>query len=502
MSLAEANVSPGRLPDLLAGLADVPVPDVEIAGVTADSRRVRSGYLFLARPGGSRHGLDFVSEAVTRGAAAVVWDGDGEDSRAGASGVPAVRVPDLVHRAGEIAARYYGRPSRDLFVAGITGTDGKTSCAHILMQALELAGRPCGYLGTLGYGMLNDLAPAPHTTPDATDLQGWLARLVAAGADTAAVEVSSHALAQGRVDGVDFDVAVLTNIGRDHLDYHGGAAVYAAAKRRLFEMPGLGAAVLNADDAHGRAWLETLPAGVEPVAYGLSPEAIPPGVRRLAAIDVLTQPHGLSLDVTGDWGDLRVHSRLLGRFNAYNLLAALAVLLLHGVEPAAAASALGRIETVPGRMELVDGGPGRPLVIVDYAHTAGALEQALRAAAAHGRGRLICVFGCGGERDRGKRPLMAAAAARHADAVWVTDDNPRGEDPQAIVDDVLAGFPPAAPVIVEHERAAAIAAAIAAADPGDAVLIAGKGHETYQLVAGQRRPFDDRAAARRALEAA
>lgn len=502
MSLAEANIPPRRLPDLLAGLAAAPVPDLEITGVTADSRRVRPGHLFLARPGITRHGLDFLPEAVARGAAAVVWDGDTSDSRAGAPGIPALQVTDLSHRAGEIAARYYGHPSRELFVAGITGTDGKTSCAHILMQALEFAGRSCGYLGTLGYGLLNDLAPAPHTTPDAVDLQDWLARLAAAGAETVALEVSSHALAQGRTEGLAFDVAVLTNIGRDHLDYHGGAAAYAAAKRRLFEMPGLGAAVLNADDAHGRAWLETLPAGVEPVAYGLNPGAMPAGGRWLAARDVLTQPHGLSLEVIGNWGELRLHSRLLGRFNAYNLLAALAVLLLRGVEPATAAAVLDRVETVPGRMELVDGGPGRPLVIVDYAHTAGALEQALRAAAAHGRGRLICVFGCGGERDRGKRPLMAATVARHADAIWVTDDNPRGEDPRTIVADVLAGFPPAAPVIVEHDRAAAIAAAIATAAPGDAVLIAGKGHESYQVVDGQRRPFDDRCAARRALEAA
>lgn len=502
MTLAEANMPPRRLQALLSGLTDAPVPDMEISGITADSRRVRPGYLFLAQPGGSRHGLDFVPEAAVRGAAAVVWDGDPEDARAEAVSVPALRVADLTHRVGEIAARFYGRPARSLFTAGITGTDGKTSCAHILAQALGFTGGRCGYMGTLGYGMLNDLAPAAHTTPAAVELQDWLARLTAADADAVALEVSSHALAQGRVDGIEFDVAVLTNIGRDHLDYHGSAAAYAAAKRRLFDMPGLKTAVLNADDAHGRAWLETLPEGVEPVAYGLDTDAVPAGVRRLIAHDVLTQPHGLSLEVTGDWGELRLHSRLLGRFNAYNLLAALAVLLLRDIEPAEAVAALDRVQTVPGRMELVDGGPGRPMVMVDYAHTPGALEQALRAAATHGRGRLICVFGCGGERDRGKRPLMGMVAARYADAIWITDDNPRGEDPRTIVADILAGLPAAAPVIVEHDRAGAIAEAIAAAAPGDAVLIAGKGHETYQLVDGQRRPFDDRAAARRALEAA
>lgn len=500
--IAEAPRQQRRLSELLAGVTRAPVADVAIGGITGDSRRVRPGYLFLARPGGHRHGLEFAPEAVSRGAAAVVWDGDPADPRAAALTVPTVRVPGLSHRAGEIAARYYGEPSRSLFVTGVTGTDGKTSCAHILAQALDIVGQRCGYLGTLGYGTLADLAPAMHTTPDAVELQEWLARLVATGADAAALEVSSHALHQGRADGVAFDVAVLTHIGRDHLDYHGSARAYAAAKRRLFEMPGLGAAVLNADDAHGRAWLETLPDSVEPVAYGLDADAVPGDCRRLVAREVLAQPHGLTLDVTGDWGDLRVHSHLLGQFNAYNLLAALAVLLLRGVTPHEAAAALDRVATVPGRMELVAGGVGRPLVVVDYAHTASALEQALLAVAAHGRGRLLCVFGCGGERDRGKRPLMAAAAARHADAIWITDDNPRGEDPKTIVADIVAGLPAAAPVTVEHDRARAIAAAIAAAGPGDAVLIAGKGHETYQLVGGQRRPFDDRAAARQALEAA
>lgn len=501
MTLAEANVAPRPLDALLAGMTASPVPDTPVSGVAADSRRVRPGYLFLARPGDANHGLAFAEEAVSRGAAAVIWDGEPDDPRAALS-VPTVRVPDLAHRCGEIAARFHGHPSRALAVTGVTGTDGKTSCAHILAQALDLTGHRCGYLGTLGYGTLADLTPAAHTTPDAVELQDWLARMVAADLDSAAIEVSSHALAQGRVDGVAFDVAVLTQIGRDHLDYHGSPAAYAAAKRRLFEMPGLGTAVLNADDAHGRAWLETLPAGVSVVAYGLDPAAVPAGCRRVVAREVLAQPNGLSLDITGDWGELRIHSRLIGRFNAYNLLAAAAVLLVREIEPAAAVAALDGVGTVPGRMEIVSGGMGRPLVVVDYAHTAGALEQALLAVAEHCRGRLICVFGCGGERDRGKRPLMAAAAARHADAIWVTDDNPRGEAPEAIVADIRSGFPAAAPVTVEHDRARAIASAIAEARDGDAVLIAGKGHETFQIVAGQRRPFDDRAAARQALEAA
>ncbi len=486
------------LADLLQALTRDVIPDVQISGVETDSRRIRAGNLFLACAGGHNHGLDFVDEALARGAAAVAWDAQTPPEL----DVANLRVPELHRHLGEIAARFYDHPAADLSLIGITGTDGKTSCAHVLAQACALLGQPCGYMGTLGYGLLPDLAPATHTTPDAVTLQTWLARLRDAQAKSVALEVSSHALDQGRVDGLGFDVAVLTNIGRDHLDYHASLEAYIAAKHRLFEGANLKAAVLNVDDEYGARWLHALAPGVDAVAYGLDSPCIPAQARHVVAREVLAQPQGLALNIDSSWGELRIESPLLGRFNAYNLLAALAVLLLRGIQPDAAAAALCKVVTVPGRMQLVDAVPGRPLVVVDYAHTPGALEQALRAVCEHASGRIFCVFGCGGERDTGKRPLMAAAAAKQADALWITDDNPRGEDPVRIVADILSGLPSETSATVEHDRARAIAQAIDAAGPGDAVLIAGKGHETYQIIGNERRDFDDREAARRVLEAA
>lgn len=498
MSVAELQAEACELGNLLHGLTRDDVPKLKVTGVETDSRRVREGSLFLACAGLRQHGLDFVEQAIARGAVAVAWDAPkAPDLR-----VPSVYVSDLQRQLGKIAARFFNHPSKGMPLTGITGTDGKTSCAHLLAQSLTILGKPCGYMGTLGYGLLGELAPATHTTPDPITLQAWFARLRDAQVQAIALEVSSHALDQGRVDGLAFDIAVLTNIGRDHLDYHASLADYIGAKRKLFEGEGLRAAVLNVDDEYGARWLNTLAPGIEVVAYGLNAEAVPERARYVIAHEVLAQPQGLTLNIDSSWGPLRIESRLLGRFNAYNLLAVLAVLLMRDVPADAAADALGKVVTVPGRMELVDAVPGRPLVVVDYAHTPGALEHALRAVCAHARGRVFCVFGCGGERDTGKRPLMAAAAASNADALWITDDNPRGEDPAKIVADILAGLSDKALVTVEHDRAKAIAQAIDTAGPDDAVLIAGKGHETYQIIGNERREFDDRIAARSVLEAA
>lgn len=498
MSVCELKPAARKLAELLAGVTDAQMPDLLVSSVETDSRRVRAGSLFMACAGESNHGLDFVDEAVARGAVAVAWDG----REAPTLSVPIARVLGLRGLIGEIAARFYGHPAAALSITGITGTDGKTSCAHVLAQAYALLDTKCGYLGTLGYGFLPELAAATHTTPDAVSLQAWLARLRDAGAESVAMEVSSHALAQGRVHAVNFDVAVLTNIGRDHLDYHTNMTAYTDAKHRLFEGKSLQAAVLNIDDEYGARWLKLLPDGVLPVAYSLGAQPAFEHGHYVVAREVLAQPDGLVLNIDSSWGELRIQSRLLGRFNAYNLLAALSVLLVRGVDPCAAAAALSKVVTVPGRMELVDAVPGRPLVVVDYAHTPGALDHALRALCEHTGGRVFCVFGCGGDRDTGKRPLMAAAAARAADAIWITDDNPRSEDPAAIVADIVAGLPADTSTIVEHDRAKAIAAAIHAAGERDAVLIAGKGHETYQIIGDERRDFDDREAARRVLEAA
>lgn len=489
-------VSPRRaLPSLLAGMVDA-APAINVADVAIDSRRVGRDSLFLAYRGTHAHGLDHAADAVARGACAVAWDGDSVP----ALDVPDIYVPDLAARASEIASRFYGEPSQRLFVAGVTGTDGKTSCAWMLSQVLGALGERCGYMGTLGFGFRDALAEATHTTPDPVGVQDWLARLLAADADAVALEVSSHALDQHRVDGVAFDVAVLTQIGRDHLDYHGDMQRYAAAKQRLFGFPGLECAVLNGDDAHGRAWLAALDSTVTPVVYGFGDvAALTTRYVRIVAV----RPHadGLALDLDTSWGRARVDSTLIGHFNAMNLAAVLAVMLARDVTLDAAVAALAQITTVPGRMQRIDARAEQPLVVVDYAHTPGALTHALAAVRAHADARVLCVFGCGGDRDRGKRALMGAAAGV-ADAVWLTDDNPRSEDSAAIVAEILGGMADTSRVTVEHDRRRAIRAAIAAAGSNDVVLIAGKGHETTQQVGSERRTFDDRTEARRALEAA
>lgn len=494
---ALACVQPRRaaLATLLDGMA-CDVPDLDAAGVAIDSRHVGPESLFLAYQGTQAHGLDHADAAIDNGAVAVAWDRDvAPDLR-----VPGVHVPDLAARAGAIASRYYGEPSRRLFVAAVTGTDGKTSCAWMLAQALAALGQRCGYMGTLGFGFHDDLAEATHTTPDPVAVQDWLARFAAADADAVALEVSSHALDQHRVDGVAFDVAVLTQLGRDHLDYHGDMARYAAAKQRLFAFPGLESAVLNGDDPHGRAWLESLDATVSPIVYGFDDMAAL-GARYVRIAAAQPNAHGLALELETSWGATHIDSPLVGRFNAMNLAAVLAVMLARDVAFDAASQALHRITTVPGRMQRVDARADQPLVVVDYAHTPGALTHAIEAVRAHADKRVLCVFGCGGDRDRGKRAFMGAAAGA-ADAAWVTDDNPRGEDPAAIVEQILAGMSATTPVTVEHDRRRAIRAAIGAASPGDVVLIAGKGHETSQQVGDERRPFDDHVEARRALGAA
>ena len=477
---------------LLQGYAEQ-VPDLHLNGVELDSRRVTPGCLFLALRGHAQHGLSFVGEALKRGAAAVAWE-PVLDLPAPQLEVPAIAVEDLGRRAGEIAARYWRHPSHGVFSVGVTGTDGKTSTAHLVAQALDRLGTPCGYFGTLGYGRLGQLADASHTTPDPVRLQALLAGQREAGARAFAMEVSSHALDQGRVAGVEFDVAVLTNIGRDHLDYHGSIEHYAAAKRRLFAWPGLRAAVLNRDDAHGAEWARALAVPAEVTLYGIGGEP-PARERYVLATDLDLHVAGLRFLVRSTWGEARIDSRLLGRFNVYNLLAALACLLQHGVELKDAAAALGECGTVPGRIEGFRGPRAAPLVVVDYAHTPQALVQVLNALRAHTSGKLWCVFGCGGDRDRGKRPLMGRAAAELADVAIVTDDNPRSESPAAIVADILEGIPAElrARVSVEHDRARAIERAVREAGADDVVLVAGKGHEDYQLYGSERRSFSDRA---------
>lgn len=480
------------LKKLLAGY-DVPAPDFDVTGIELDSRKVSPGDLFLACKGsGATHGLSFIEQALQHGAAAVAWEpasGVGEPD----VGIPQVAVPKLAQRAGEIAARFYGHPSEHLFCVGVTGTDGKTSTAYLMAQAFDVLLQPCAYLGTIGAGRVDALARSTHTTPDAVGLQQWLAQMRSEDARTVAMEVSSHALDQARVAGVQFRTAVLTNVTRDHLDYHGTVEAYAAAKRKLFEREELATAVLNRDDACGREWIAAQRDRVDVIVYGI--EGVTPELPHLIARELVLDTHGISFVIDSHLGRAALHSRLLGRFNVHNLLAALGALISRGIPLADAAAALAQAGTVPGRIEGFRGSNTQALVVVDYAHTPEALRQVLGATRAHTGGRLICVFGCGGDRDRGKRPLMAAAALELADRVIVTDDNPRNESPQLIVDDMLAGLSAGsrAAVQVIHDRAEAIRAAIGEATRDDVVVVAGKGHEDYQIYGNEVRAFSDRA---------
>jgi UDP-N-acetylmuramoyl-L-alanyl-D-glutamate--2,6-diaminopimelate ligase len=468
---------------------------IEVGELVNDSRKALPGTVFVAYPGESRDGRDYIAQAVAQRVDGVLWEADHYQWDP-ALAVPNAGVVGLRHRIGEMAAHIYGEPSRALHMIGITGTNGKTSVAHWVAQALSQVNRKTAVIGTVGNGFPGALTPTLNTTPDAIELQQRLASYRKQGATACAMEVSSHGLAQGRANGTTFNVAVLTNLSRDHLDYHGDMDSYADAKARLFNWPGLEWVVLNVDDAFGqRLESETRPARV--AGYGFQRGAVVGEKLRLSQA-------GLHLEVHTDWGNAELDVPLLGRFNAANLLAVLTTLLVSGVKLDAASQALAHITPPPGRMQTL-GGKAHPLVVVDYAHTPDALEKVLATLReiASG-GRLICVFGCGGNRDKGKRPLMGQAAARGADEVWVTSDNPRNEEPRHIIEDILAGTgsaKPDHPVHIEPDRARAIFEAIGGAHQGDVVLIAGKGHEDYQEVAGERLPFSDLLVANKALEA-
>jgi UDP-N-acetylmuramoyl-L-alanyl-D-glutamate--2,6-diaminopimelate ligase len=474
-------------------------PAIPVSGLALDSRRVRGGDAFFALRGQRAHGLQHAQQAVARGAAAIVWE-PAEGVVAPSAAVPQFAVEQLSWHLGEIAARFHGRAADRLFIAGITGTDGKTSTAHLVAQILDHAGMGCAYIGTLGTGRLDRLDEATHTTPDALSLHERLAELVQEGAQACAMEVSSHALDQNRVGGLRFDAAVLTNLGRDHLDYHGDLEYYARAKRRLFEAGAGGALIFNRDDARGAQWSAEF--GADPDArvtvYGLD-GAAPSRGDHVIGRDLQLDEHGMRLRLDTSWGEAVCRAPLLGRFNAYNLMAAMAVVLASGVALDRAVEALQHLRTVPGRIEGFRRA-GAPLVVVDYAHTPQALEQILLALRPHARRRLVCVFGCGGDRDPGKRPLMGAAAARLADALVVTDDNPRSESPETITQAILSGVPAGASASVVHDRAEAIRTAVRMADPGDVIVVAGKGHERTQTYGAEVRPFSDREFVTRLLQ--
>ena len=476
-------------PERLAVLEGIGVTDLCV-----DSRQVVPGSLFMAYRGQDRHGLDFMEDAIARGAAAIAWESG--LSQYPKADVPLIEIDSLSQKRGDIAARFFADPSASMSVTGVTGTNGKTSVAHFIAQALDRPDARCGLIGTLGAGLYGDMQATANTTPDAVDLQRMMAELLHAGASNVVMEASSHGLEQGRVNGVKIDTAVFTNLSRDHLDYHGDMESYAACKRKLFSFPGLKAAVINADDAIGSALIDDLPTTLRKVAFSLQGPVS--GIETLSVRNIEKLSGGLRFRVESPWGEGILETALLGAFNVQNLLASLAVLLLADMSMDDAVAALSAVTPVPGRMERFGGGD-YPLVVVDYAHTPDAMEKALLALRTHTSGKLVCVFGCGGDRDWGKRPQMGEVVERHTDFAIITDDNPRKEDATHIVEQICAGlqWPQKMPVI--HDRLSAIEAAMEAAKPGDCVLIAGKGHEAYQIVGDERIAFSDRQVVRDGL---
>jgi len=477
------------------------------AALRGDSRQVRPGDAFFAVPGALADGRRFVGDALARGAGAVLAEAGDGGPEVATGAVPVRAVAGLRALAGAIAAEFHGRPSERMHTVAVTGTNGKTSTTQWVAQGAAAMGRLAAVIGTLGSGVVGQPLAAGLTTPDALELQALLGGFAGAGVELVAAEASSIGLEQGRLNGTRIDVAAFTNLTRDHLDYHGTMDAYAAAKARLFAWPGLRAAVVNGDDALATRMLRELPAadggpttrviyGFSPGQYGARGDAV------LIAERVVDTGSGLVVTLGGDFGRAEMRLGLLGRFNASNALAVAGCWLALGFEFDVVAQALQTLAPVPGRMQRIER-DGHPLVVVDYAHSPDALASvlaALRPVAMGRGGRLWCVFGAGGERDPGKRPMMGLVAERNADVLVITSDNPRGESPFRIVSDIRAGLS-REPSLTELDRGAAIRAAIARAEPGDVVLVAGKGHEPYQEVGGVRLPFSDADSAIAALDA-
>ena len=494
-----------KLRELFAGLlADdifARVPDIEITDITSDSRAVTSGAAFVAIPGLRTHGALHAASAQVKGAAIILFEPSSSLNVDALATLRAVAVPGLSRVLGALADRFFDAPSEALTIAAITGTNGKTTCAYLIAQACEFLGREAGYLGTLGHGRIRALQSGTHTTPNVITVHRQLAGLLNAGAKTIGMEVSSHALHQYRVNTVRIDTALFTNLTRDHLDYHGTLEAYGEAKALLFKRPEVRHRVINIDDAFGvqLARAHSHSANVTLCGRDAQRLAHELGGQYVTNLEHTHAHGGLELSVASSWGNSVLRSQLIGDFNVENLLGVLAVLLGWNVPLSDAVRALEACSAPPGRMETFTH-PQRPVVVVDYAHTPDALEKALLATRAHCRGRLICIFGCGGDRDRGKRPQMGAIAERFADRVIVTDDNPRSESPAHIISEIVAGMANPLAATVEHDRARAIERAIAEAAAADAVLIAGKGHEDYQIVGRETRHFSDREVAAALLE--
>ncbi|MFJ9340993.1 UDP-N-acetylmuramoyl-L-alanyl-D-glutamate--2,6-diaminopimelate ligase [Streptomyces sp. NPDC101733] len=483
----------------LATLLGLPEPGAaRITGITHDSRAVRPGDLYAALPGARLHGADFSAQAAALGAAAVLTDPDGAE-RAAATGLPVLAVADPRGRMGELAAEIYGRPGTGMLRLGITGTSGKTTTAYLVEGGLRAAGRATGLIGTVETRVGDERIKSERTTPEATDLQALFAVMRERGVEAVAMEVSSHALVLGRVDGCLFDVAVFNNLSPEHMEFHTDMEDYFQAKAQLFTERRARLGVVNFDDRYGRRLAKEASIPIVTFSAAGDPAA------DWRAEDVVSGHMDSTLTLVGPQGQrVRATAPLPGPFNVANTVAAIVTLAVAGIDPQTAADGVAAVPGVPGRLERVDAGQ-EYLAVVDYAHKTDAVESVLRALREVTTGRLHIVLGCGGDRDTTKRGPMGAAAARYADVAVLTSDNPRGEDPLAILAAMFEGavsVPAAerATVLVDADRAAAIAAAVARAEPGDTVLVAGKGHEQGQDTGGVVRPFDDRAVLRAAIE--
>jgi UDP-N-acetylmuramoyl-L-alanyl-D-glutamate--2,6-diaminopimelate ligase len=476
------------------------------AQLHSDSRSLKPGDVFLAYAVDGADNRQYIGTALTNGAAAVLYQPEGFGGKPEASKALAVKALDQL--AGPIAAAWYGEPTESMLTIGVTGTNGKTSCSQWLATALTALGKPCAIIGTLGSGMPGKLVHTGFTTPDAPQLQRNLAQLKQEGAESVVMEVSSHALHQGRVNGTAFDIAIFTNLTQDHLDYHGTFAAYEAAKARLFAWPALQTAVVNRDDEAGQRLIESLRGKVRTIAYGIDvPAQTPPRAdATLIASSVRATANGTAFHLASDWGDADVEVGTLGTFNVSNLLGVLGALLAAEYPLQAALAQIAKLEPVNGRMQRLGGRVqnDEPLVVIDYAHTPDALDKtlaALRPIADARGGELVCMFGCGGDRDATKRPLMGAIAEKLADQLVITSDNPRSEDPQAIIDQIAAGMSDASKARRIEDRASAILHAVRTAAREDVVVLAGKGHEATQEIMGKKRAFSDQDHARLALAA-
>jgi len=488
---AEHLTTTSNLNDLLQGFADAPA--LEILGLSSDSRSLRSGDLFLACAGHSSHGLDYIVDAVEAGVAAIAWDSSTADAPASDVGVPMIAVAGLAQRVGEIANRFFARPSETIKVTGVTGTNGKTTVAWLIAQCFTRLDQRCAYVGTLGSGIGEIEVGDGLTTPGAIELHSHLADFRNAAGMRAAVEVSSHALAQNRVDGVAFETVLFTNLSRDHLDYHGDMQTYAATKARLFLECKARSRIINIDSDFGADLAGRC--GQDVVTVSTNFNRVANGRPHVFVRSVVARDSGSKVRVSSSWGDCEFTLPLPGDFNVANAVIVLALLLEQGIPLDKACDVIATVSAPPGRMQQVTAATGLPSVYVDYAHTPEALNVALRALDAHCKGKLWCVFGCGGDRDPGKRPQMGKIAERRADYIVVTNDNPRSEDPCSIIAAIAEGLARPDRATIIEDRAAAIAWAIGQAAADDIVLIAGKGHENYQLLDGERVDFSDYGAA-------